>query len=284
MSGNGGKLCRQRQERRPSFSFHSCPGISFSPSRISSTSSHGNSISTKERKTHFHSSCKEPVCKKQCWKDNQTKKTFKDIKSCKSIDSIYYLNGKYFCKRHQGKIKVDKLRDFSLKKKSRSYPLIKEKCANGCECVPNLLVDAFTDNHEHINSVKSLSKERHESRSVQLFNNPTSDSSVIAKTCKSKNGRVTQNPATEKDNCVNSKQNIHGSKPFFPNSLLLFPFPSTPVEKCLSPKTPCLSPLTPWAAYDKTEPPLTDSKKTRGSKFDFGANFLRRFSLTQLTS
>ena len=284
MSGNGGKLCRQRQERRPSFSLHSCPGISFSPSRISSTSSHGNSISTKERKTYFHSSSKEPVCKKQCWKDNQTKKTCKDIRSCKSIDSIYYLNGKYFGKRHQGKIKVDKLRDFSLEKKSKSCPSIKEKCANECECVTNLSVEAFTDNHEHINSVKSISEERYESTTVQLFDNPTSDSSVIVETCNIEDGHVTQTSTKEKDNFVNSKQNLPQSKVFFPNSLLLFPFPATPVEKCLSPRTPCLSPLTPWVAYDKIEPPSTDSKKTRGSRFDFGASFLRRFSLTQLTS
>ena len=110
MSGNGEKLCRQRQEQRPSFSFNSCPGISSFPSRISSSSSHGNSISTKERDTHFHSFCKEHVYKKQCWKDNQTEKTFEIIKSYKSIDGIHYLNGLYLGKSHQRVIKSEKRR------------------------------------------------------------------------------------------------------------------------------------------------------------------------------
>ena len=216
MSGNEGKLCRKRQERRrPSFSFHSCPGISFSPSRISSTSSHGNSISTKERKTHFHSSFKEPVCKKQCWTDNQPKKTFKEIRNCKSIDTIYNLNGKHSCKRHQGKINVYKLRDFSLKKKSKSYPLINEKCANQCECVPNLSVDAFPDNNEHINFVSSLSNEIYETKTVPLLGNHSSDSSVIVKSCKREKGRGTKDPTIEVDNCINTKQNIPDLKLYF---------------------------------------------------------------------
>ena len=283
MSGNVGKICRQRQERRPSFSIHSCPGISFSPSRISSSSSHGNSISTKERKAHFHCSCEGPVCKKQCWIDNQTKKTFEDIRSCKSIDSIYCQNERYICKKRPCKLKSNELGSSLAKKRSRSYPLItREDISNECECAPNVIDNYLTESHKNVNSVASLPNEGYEpTKNIRKIITGTA---VITQTCVREVECVTKNPDIEKETCVSVKPNHAEPKLFFPNSLLLFPFPATPVEKCLSPKTPCLSPLTPWANYDKTEPPLTDTKKSRGSRFDFGATFLRRFSLTQLTS
>ena len=98
------------------------------------------------------------------------------------------------------------------------------------------------------------------------------------------NNEVLNKRASLKNNCVNSIRKHITSKVFFPNSLILFPFPTTPVEKCFSPKSPLPSPLISGSGEKTETEAATESKKIRGAKFEFGSNFLRRFSLTQLTS
>ena len=279
MSENREKLSRQRQEQqRPSFSLHSCPVfISSSPSRISFSSSHGrNSISTKEKETRIHSISKDTLFdRKQCLKDTPRVKTYSDvIKRCKSTESIPYLYGQG--KRPQQARTTSNNIKLTINKKSKSYPFIEiEYISEG------LKTSDLKDTHLYINRnggpASYCSNEFNNSRK------PSNNVSHVKQTNrKVEKTEVVQKRSITKTSLKSTSSNVEPRIPF-PNSLLLFPFPATPVEKCFSPKTPSPSPVT-WNHCDRSDQTATDSKKTKGARFEFGANFLRRFSLTQLTS
>ena len=281
MSGNGEKFCRQRQEQqRPSFSFHSCPVfISSSPSRISFSSSHGrNSLSTKEKETRIHlTSINKFSGRKQCSKDSTRSKTYSDdIRRCKSTESIRYLNvdEKRF-HRTEGAFEIIKQR---LKKRSLSYPELENDYLSESE---SLFSTTFKDYSFYTkgNAVKT-------EQCSKTSNNCRKSTKTIPHgkqtICKIERPKLVQKRSSLKSSIKTTSSDVE-PKVSFPNSLLLFPFPTTPVEKCFSPKTPTTTPIA-WSNSDKTDPPLTDNKKTKGARFEFGANFLRRFSLTQITS
>ena len=293
MSGNVKKsFCRGRQQDRPSSSFlrSSCPSKSYFPScgASFSSSSHGNSLSAKERKPHnvVHSSCRKPVYKKQCLKDCHSKRPLlKTIKSCGSIDSIHInVRDKYLSKHNTEENKHFSRLSIS-KKKFRSLPLLDTVCLNERKCVIGSLLDFSTNNDLKSDKFVPSAKEQNNANSIDISDKNLKRSIVRGGGCDDNNEYVKQTNCSE-NIPIKSKVNNASSKVVFPNSLLLFPFPTTPVEKCFSPKTPCPTPLTPlaWNNREHTEPPATDTKKTRGSRFEFGANFIRRFSLTQLTS
>ena len=332
MSGNWEKTFQQRQERRPSLSFHSCPVIlSSSLTHMSSPTSHGNSISTKEREPRFNSFFQEePVCKKQCCKGNQTKRTFEVIKTSRSIANIHQTIHTPIHIRQQESIKYKVYEEYGdkqkslLKKRSKSFPTLNKECSNKWNCIPHLSFDVFTLNDKALTSNTAFVEERHkEDNCLSLplkeklsrrkdvnasltklepptekivlqgppSNYPSNDevlgqrlnNSSVNDTCERRKGNLKQSCSIKTNSIYETPDNVE-SKVFFPNSLLLFPFPTTPVEKCFSPKTPCPSPLNWNSAADKTEPLPAESKKSRGAKFEFGASFLRRFSLTQITS
>ena len=145
MSVNGEKIFQQR----PSLSFNSCPVLSSSLSHMSSPSSHGNTLSTIERERRFNSFCQEPVCKKQCFKGNQTKRTFGGIKSSKSIHNIHQIF-RTPSLRQQENVKFKLYEQSSIerqsliKKKSKSFPTLKKEAANKWECIAHLPFDDST--------------------------------------------------------------------------------------------------------------------------------------------
>ena len=281
MSGNGEKLYRQRQEQqRPSFSFHSCPVyISSSPSRISFSSSHGrNSLSTKEKETRIHSTSINKLSgRKQCFQEYQRTKTYTDvIKRSKSTDDVGYLN--VIDKRLHRAEPGFGITKQTIKKKYWSYPTIQKEYLSESEILlPTNFKDtkSYTD-RDAVNQ-ESCSKP---------FNNCRKSTKTISHV-KQTNFKIEKPKQVQKrsslKSSIKSKTSDADTKVSFPNSLLLFPFPATPVEKCFSPKTPTTAPIA-WSNSDKTDSTSSDNKKTKGARFEFGANFLRRFSLTQITS
>ena len=279
MSGNREKSNRHRQEQqRPSFLLHSCPVfISSPPSRISFSSSHGRtSISTKEKETRIHSSSKSTLFdRNQYLKDTPRVKTYSDvIKRCKSTESIPYLNG-HGKRSYQTGIPSDNIK-ITINTKSKSYPFIEKEYIS-----ESLISSNHKDKTLYIN--RNTGQERN---CEKPFNNSRKSSKYVSHV-KQTNRKVEKTEVVQKRS--NTKTSIKSTtsnvepRISFPNSLLLFPFPTTPVEKCFSPKTPSPSPVT-WNNCDKLDQTANDSKKTKGPRFEFGANFLRRFSLTQLTS
>ena len=281
MSGNGEKFCRQRQEQqRPSFPFHSCPVfISSSPSRISFSSSHGrNSLSTKEKETRIHlTSINKFSGRKQCSKDPTRNKTYcDDIRRCKSTESIRYLNvDEERFHRTEGGFEIINER---LKKQSLSCPELENNYLSESE---SLFSTTFKD-YSFYNKGNAVKTEQ----CSKTSNNNRKSTKTIPHgkqtICKIERPKLVQKRSSLKSSIKTTSSDVE-PKVSFPNSLLLFPFPTTPVEKCFSPKTPTTTPIA-WNNSDKTDPSLTDNKKTKGARFEFGANFLRRFSLTQITS
>ena len=281
MSGNGEKLSRQRQEQqRPSLPNHSCPVfISSSPSRISFSSSHGrNSLSTKETETRIHSTSKrKPSGRKQCLKDSQRTETCSYvIKRCKSTDNIRYLNAQDK-QLQQSEINIETTQ-IKIKKRSLSYPALEKDFIGESESIQSI---------DHRDASLFLDRNADRLDSSNKCNNSRKPLKTISHV-KQANGNVERPKVVRKRSSTktsiksNSSDNVQ-TRTSFPNSLLLFPFPTTPVEKCFSPKTPSTFSPAAWNNCDRTDPPTTD-KKTKGARFEFGANFLRRFSLTQLTS
>ena len=285
MGENKEKLCLQRKERSY-LSFQSCPGeVSSSlSSRIPSSPSHGCSNSKPERETHFRFSFKENVHKKQCLNDYHAKRTFNVVKTCKSIDSLYSIN-KQCLQKCQNNIVKNELHETLLKNKSRSLDKLYSGQHFYCSCAlyskyenkPNGDLRTAVGSFTNIKKKLSVGSSGKWSQLGFDRNRKVTNVEIGPKQYDLKHQNIT------KEIKPPSSAVKFTPKERFPNSVLLYPFPTTPVEKCFSPKTPHSSPFI-GNPNDKVNLSALDTKKSRISRFEFGASFLRRFSLTQLTS
>ena len=193
------------------------------------------------------------------------------------------LNQKY--KSFNGVVLDDEaklLNNFSLEGVGHDTLLVglKEKCKN---TPVQKSKDLLLNKNPSKELIRASTAKQNQSNRGKIFS-PTSTSSSIIDDDKSANG-VVKKKCCLKIDITNAKSNCASPKVFFPNSVLLYPFPSTPVEKCFSPKA-APSPTSPchWRDENPLESFHLECKKTLSSKFEFGTNFLRRFSLTQITS